>query len=348
MINKTLINWTSFVIALLFMGAVFSFNALAQTDSVEPMKAKSLAALIKELKEVVSKNTPDQKDALLVGKKWDQRKDLAGKSKKDVIELLYKDVKSVIKDSGVLYQIYSIFSFYKQIPDEFLTTPTKADSVKNLIAQTLSSHPSVMSREEGEALLPKDKESQESDAMVKQNTIKIFEEALKKNKVLNIRQKTFVRGNYDKLLIILNKQTADGIKADFPVGQWISESLEQGYNSNFTDQELTGLLTFFQSPAGQQVLKSYKYLMISEVIVQKGGAPLYTKEDKAEADKFAATPVGTTFKKVFFDDAGKYAGDKMEAVYKGGGKPKNNIFTIMGLPNINKVINQFVKDNYKK
>ncbi len=336
------------MIASLLMGAAFSFNALAQTDSGKPMAPKSLAALIKELKEVVSKNTPDQKDALLVGKKWDKRKDLKGKTKSQVIELLYDDVESVIKDSGLRYQIYSIFSFYKQIPDKFLTAPTKADSVKELIELTLSSHPSVMSKEEGESLLPKDKESQESEAIEKQNAIEMFDEAIKKNRVLNIRQKTFVRANYDKLVIILNKQIAAGVKADFPVGQWIGESLVQGYNSSFTDQELTELITFFQSSTGQQVLKSYKYLSISEVIVQKGGAPLYTKEDKAEADKFAATPVGMKFKKVFFEDAGKYAGDKMEAVYKNGGKRANNVFTIMGSPNINKIFNQFVKDNYKK
>lgn len=97
---------------------VFSFAAIAQTDSDKPMDAEALAALVKELKEVVSKNSPNEKESALVAQKWDKRKDLAGKTRSEVIDLLYDDVKSVIKDSGIQYQIYSIFSFYKQIPDE--------------------------------------------------------------------------------------------------------------------------------------------------------------------------------------------------------------------------------------
>ncbi len=91
----------------------------------KPMKAETLAALIVELKEVVSNNSPDKNEAKLVSVKWDARKDLAGKTKSEVIELLYEDVKAVIKDSGTQYQIYSIFSFSKNIPDEFLLPKPK-------------------------------------------------------------------------------------------------------------------------------------------------------------------------------------------------------------------------------
>ena len=228
------------------------------------------------------------------------------------------------------------------------TESTKADLVKKLIELTLSSHPSTISAEDAKTLLPKDKESEEMEAMGKKDKIELIETVLKENKELTKEQKTFIRANYDQLLKILDKQIVDGIKADFPIGEWIKESLEQGYKSKLTDAELTELITFFQNPAGQKVLKSYKYAMVSETVVQKGGAPLYTKEDKAEADKFAATAVGKNFIEVFFTEANKYSTAKMEAAYKTGGKPENSTFTITDSPNINKIINQFVKDNYKK
>jgi hypothetical protein len=84
----------------------------------QPMTRENLASLIKNLKEVVSKNSPDKKETEAVIKRWDKRKDLTGKPKDKVIELLFEDVKAVIRDSGVQYQIYSIFSFHKRLPDE--------------------------------------------------------------------------------------------------------------------------------------------------------------------------------------------------------------------------------------
>jgi hypothetical protein len=56
----------------------------------------------------------------------------------------------VIKDSGTQYQIYSIFSFYKTIPDkssnvqpnEDLSKMSKAELVNKLIELTLPLHPS--------------------------------------------------------------------------------------------------------------------------------------------------------------------------------------------------------------
>ena len=142
MLRKKSAIRSTFLLAL--MCSVFSFGVIAQTNSDKPMNAKSLAALVAELKEVVAKNTPDEKEAAAVAVKLDARQDLAGKTKKDVINLLYGDVKAIIKDSGVLYQIYSIFSFYKTIPDEPQSAqtptnnavPSKSAAVKKLIDLT--------------------------------------------------------------------------------------------------------------------------------------------------------------------------------------------------------------------
>jgi biopolymer transport protein ExbD len=114
-----------------FQKQIPSATAQDKTDKPtdKPMEAKALAALIKELKGVVTRITPDKNEAKLVGERWDKRKDLNGKAKSEVIELLYADVKSVIKDSGTQYQIYSIFSFQKQIPDELPSVETKETGV---------------------------------------------------------------------------------------------------------------------------------------------------------------------------------------------------------------------------
>src|SRR5687768_10456027 len=98
--GKTRINLKS-AIALWLMCLMFPLTAMTQTDSDKPLDAKALTALVEELKEVVAKKTPDEKDARAVGEKWDARQDLAGKTKKEVINLLFKDVRSVIEDSGV-------------------------------------------------------------------------------------------------------------------------------------------------------------------------------------------------------------------------------------------------------
>lgn len=120
--NKIMINKmfkSNLIIALISASAIFSFNAVAQTDTTgKSMDAESLIALIKELKGVISRTEPDEKKSAMVAEKWDKRKDLSGKTREDVIELLYEDVKSVITNQGTQYQIYSMFSFYKTIPDK--------------------------------------------------------------------------------------------------------------------------------------------------------------------------------------------------------------------------------------
>jgi hypothetical protein len=112
------------LLALLLWCSMPGSSVRAQANSDQPLDATALAALVGELKEVVAKAGTDQKEAAQVSERWDRRTDLAGKTKKEVVNLLYQDVKAVVKDSGVLYQINSSFAFYKRIPDESLPAPT--------------------------------------------------------------------------------------------------------------------------------------------------------------------------------------------------------------------------------
>jgi hypothetical protein len=126
-----------FSLALVFLCGSFGFNILAQND--KPLDAKSLAALVGDLKEVVAKSGAEEKDAATVAKNWDVRKDLTGKTRKVVIDLLYQDVKANIKDSGVLYQIFSIFAAIAD-DDKFQTQSGGKLNCLNLGGPSLCRH----------------------------------------------------------------------------------------------------------------------------------------------------------------------------------------------------------------
>ncbi len=234
------------------------------TDSGKPLDAKSRSALISELKGVVARAEPDEKNSAAVAKKWDARRDLAGKTKTVVINLLFEDVRSVIKDLGTQYQILSIFSAYKQMPDESFSaqTPssngakTKTEAVEKLIDLTFTSHPYV-GIEEQVSKLPGTKSAQEIEEIKqkeKRNRIEGFDAALKVNKSLTPAQKSFVRANYEQLIETMDKITDDAINANFPTEQWIKEGLRQSYTRKFSERELNDLNNYFQAADGQRVL----------------------------------------------------------------------------------------------
>ncbi len=79
-------NWTKLIAALVFMCSVFGFTAMAQTKPDKPLDTKSHAALVEELKGIVAKSSPNEKDAELVADRWGKRTDLRGKTKKEVIK----------------------------------------------------------------------------------------------------------------------------------------------------------------------------------------------------------------------------------------------------------------------
>jgi uncharacterized protein (TIGR02145 family) len=117
-------------IAALFLCSVFGLTAIAQDN---PLSAQQLANLLTGLKGALQENLQVVENKggaqyTAITKKWDARQDLAGKSKKQVIGSLYRDVESVVKDSGMLYQISQVFSFYERMPDsQFSDTSSFTD-----------------------------------------------------------------------------------------------------------------------------------------------------------------------------------------------------------------------------
>lgn len=348
MMVYTINNWTKLGLILSLMVSV-CLSAMAQD---KPMEAKALAALITEFKEVVSKNSPNKKDAQVISAKWDKRKDLNGKTKSAVIELLYDDVESAIKDSGVRYQIYSIFSFYKHIPDkqanseaETTDPATKPILVEQLTILTFPEHPYVGIDYLMDSL-PGTKEIEAAKAEDRKNRIEDFDAALKLNKKLNAAQKAFVRANYDELIKIADKVTEEVMSKNFHTEEWIREGLIKSYSKNFTLKELNELSNFFYLGEGRMVLKYVRQTQMEELITGNGGKLNYTESDKAEHDKFVATPIGKKFITAYLDEAIAYEQSKENAVrYK---IPNADGFAIYEPANLNKLFNKFVAENYKK
>ena len=346
-------RWTKLMAALALLFSISGSGAMAQTDSGKPMDAKSLTALVGELKGVVARSGAEGKDAALVAEKWDARKDLEGKTKKEVISLLFQDVRAVIKDSGTLYQIYSMFSFYKRMPDDAPSAPaqttkgarSKPAAVKNLVDLTFPMHPYV-GIEEQLALLPGTKDVKAATEEDRKNRVAGFDDALKVNNKLTPEQKEFVRANYDRLIKIADKVTEDAINKNFPTERWIKEGLERSYTNRFSLKELTGLIAYFQGTAGRQVLKYVRISKMAELITGNGGKLDYTEADKAEHDKFASTPLGKKFMAAYIDEAEAYEKRKEEAVR--AANPDADGFAIYRPENLNELFNKFVAENYQQ
>ena len=85
---------------------------------------------------------------------------------------------------------------------------------------------------------------------------------------------------------------------------------------------------------------------MAEMITGNGGTLDFTAADKAEHDKFAATPLGKKFMTAFLRETIAYQQSKENAVR--AANPDADGFAIYQPENLNKLINKFVADNYKK
>jgi CspA family cold shock protein len=100
------INWTKLAIALVLMCLGFSFSAMAQNTSNDPLDAEAVSALIQELSDGLPDLIEDEAQVTAITEKWEARKDLAGKTKAQILNLLFADVKSVIEDKDTQDNIW--------------------------------------------------------------------------------------------------------------------------------------------------------------------------------------------------------------------------------------------------
>ena len=255
----------------------------------------------------------------------------------------------------ILSLMFSVFSLVamaqdtpnKQADSEAETTDpsTKPLLVEQVIILTFPKHPYVGIDYLLETL-PGTKETEAAKAEDRKNRIEGFDAALKVNKKLNAAQKAFVRANYDKLIKITDKITTDSKIKNFPTWDWIREGLEKSYSAAFTLTELKELSNFFYAWEGQQALQYLEQIRRAELITRNGGKLKYTEAEKAEYDKFVATPIGKRFITAYLDDAIAYEQSKANAVRSK--IPNADGSAIYEPANLNELFNKFVAENYKK
>lgn len=102
----------------------FAFAANAQAV----LNAQQLGNLVVGLKGALKENlTPlsnGHANYAAITQRLDACRDLAGKKKSQVIDLLYEDVKMVVTNSGLRYQISQVFSLYHRMPDSQFSAKT--------------------------------------------------------------------------------------------------------------------------------------------------------------------------------------------------------------------------------
>jgi hypothetical protein len=165
------------------------------------------------------------------------------------------------------------------------------------------------------------------------------------NNELTPDQKAFVKVSYDQLSKNVDKIIDEAIGTNFRTEKWIQAGLRQNYAANFSAKELTNLNNYFQGTNGQQVLRYISFHM-AELITGNGGTLDYTKEDKAEYDKFTSTSLGKKFITTFITDAEAFEQRKENAVRSGNSNADG--FAILEPANLNKLFNEFVAENYKQ
>ena len=351
------IKWTKLVVVLTFMCSISGFSALAQIDAGKPLDARTLAALVLELKGVVQRTAPDANEAAMVAQKWDARRDLAGKTKLAVINLLFQDVRSSIKDSGTQYQISSMFGMYKMMPDDAIkaerpqadASMSKPALVNKLIDLTYAMHPDVgAGLYVHNVMVPFNiKGTEAREAAARRDRFALFDFVLRKNKTWTPAQRSFIKANYDQLLKITIKITEDAERKNLPVDKWVKEGLQKSYTSKFTPAELSSLISYFEGIDGQDILRHNKTMSttdLAEEFPAKGDTA--AKAAEAKYDKFLATPLGAKFKTAYFDEVSAYKESKEKAAWTADLNADGTQVYLVA--NLDQLFDKFVAENYKK
>ena len=93
------IIWTKLAIALGLWCLISGFTVSAQTKPEAPLDEDAAAALIETLVDELPNLIEDEDQVTAITKKWDAHEDLAGKTRTQILGLLFADVKSVVRDA---------------------------------------------------------------------------------------------------------------------------------------------------------------------------------------------------------------------------------------------------------
>lgn len=112
------ITWTKLVIGLGLMCLMLSFGALAQTNPEKPLDEDAVSELFGELTAGLTSVIEDEAQIDAITAKWEAREELGGKTKSQILKLLFDDVKSVVKDQQTQNKIWSTWNQNEEIVDQ--------------------------------------------------------------------------------------------------------------------------------------------------------------------------------------------------------------------------------------
>lgn len=213
--------------------------------------------------------------------------------------------------------------------------PAQAELAKRLAELTIVGH--SVSGLGDEVVNPNAGISKTDLDSIRHDKVQLFTDAINGNKKLTVKQKTFAKGNIDDLIKILEDQNAGYQRANRErMTVLVTDSLVQIYSTGFTAGELTELITFFQTAQGKSLLN------YTRIAYQGTNGP--TAAEKAENDKFAATPLGTKFLKAFLTDSMTSVSSKIDEIMNvalGQGMDS------MNEKNLNALAEKYVTDKYR-
>jgi cold-inducible RNA-binding protein len=115
---KSGINLTKLVTALMLMCSMFGFNAMAQTNPNKSLNAEGVAALIEELTDGLPDLIEYEEVIDAITEKWEAREDLAGKTRAQILKLLFADVKSTVKEQETQNKIWKSWAGEEKSEDK--------------------------------------------------------------------------------------------------------------------------------------------------------------------------------------------------------------------------------------
>jgi hypothetical protein len=218
---------------------------------------------------------------------------------------------------------------------------TKDELVTQLVDLTFESHPVVPVG----GKLPEKKNDPDMDKLLKQNTINIVKRSLANNKGLTSEQKAFVKSNLDELGAMLDKKLADLMAKTYDTSKWVREALQTEFAKKYEAPEMEQLIAQFKTDAGKQTLKHIRVVESSRQLGEGAVTPQFTDQEKQEYEKFAATEAGKKFLQIFIKDTEPVLDENMKTAYSNSWV---ETFSIVDDVEVNKMIDQFVAERFKK
>lgn len=211
----------------------------------------------------------------------------------------------------------------------------KTELVKKLVGFTQFSHPSVTEK----IMAEKSPDVAKIAAQERRNYAGLVTSALKVNTQLTAEQKAFAQKNLEKSVDQVAFEVSIIQDRNIDIIKWLKEGLHQNYSAKLTVAELTKLIEYFGTEAGQNTLN----FISTSPERQKSGEPNYTPEEFLAYNDFVIkTPLGGKFFNIYVTDVQAELTAKLTAGNKQAGIEKNKLFESASL---NQMINQFVTEN---